>query len=185
MTSIVFGIIAVVTAVMIAMYNRLVRLRQQVDQTWSDVAVQLKQRRDLVPNMVEAVKRYAEDENSRLEAVTQARAAAATAASPEALAKSETVLSGALRQLFGVAEDYPDLKANQIFIQLQTELADVEGKIAVARSSFNNAVAQYNTAIETIPMVLMAGPMGMQPRDFFELDKAEQSATSGSPSAKF
>lgn len=168
-TWIVLGLIAVVAVALIAIYNRLVALRQRVSQSFADVDVQLKQRHDLIPNLVETVKGYASHERTTLEAVVQARNAAISARGPEQQAAAENLLTGALRQLFALAEAYPDLKANQNFIQLQTELADVENKIAAARRFFNNAVQEYNTGIQQFPAVLFAASFGFQPMEFFDV----------------
>ena len=182
---IILGIIVVIAIYAIMLYNRMVSLRQVVNQAWSDISVQLKQRHDLVPNLVETVKGYAAHERGTLEAVTQARNAAVSAASPEAQAKAENMLTGALRQLFALSEAYPDLKANQNFLQLQSDLSDLENKIAAARRFFNNAVQEFNTAIQSFPMVLVAGPMGFTQRTFFEVDEGERAAVEAPPQVKF
>jgi len=182
---IILAIIVVIAIYAIMLYNRMVSLRQVVNQAWSDISVQLKQRHDLVPNLVETVKGYAAHERGTLEAVTQARNAAVSAASPEAQAKAENMLTGALRQLFALSEAYPDLKANQNFLQLQSDLSDLENKIAAARRFFNNAVQEFNTAIQSFPMVLVAGPMGFTQRTFFEVDEGERAAVEAAPQVKF
>ena len=182
---IILGIIVLAVVYLIFLYNRLVALRQTVNQSWSDISVQLKQRHDLVPNLVETVKGYATHERSTLEAVVAARNAAVSAQGPAAQAQAENMLTGALRQLFALAEAYPDLKANQNFLQLQSELADLENKIAASRRFFNNAVQEYNTAIEQFPAVLIARNMGFQSREFFELDEAERAAVQAPPQVKF
>ncbi len=138
-----------------------------------------------MPNLVEAVKGYAAHERGTLEAVVQARNAAASAANPQAQAQAENMLTGALRQLFALAEAYPDLKANQNFLQLQGELSDLENKIAASRRFFNNAVQEYNTATQTFPAVLFAGALGFSNRDFYELDAAEAAAAQTPPAVKF
>ncbi len=135
----------------ISIYNGLVTMRQRVGQAFADIDVQLKQRHDLIPNLVETVKGYATHERETLDAVVKARNAAIAAQGPAAQAQAENVLSGALRQLFALSEAYPDLKANTNFQQLQTEIADIENKIAAARRFFNNAVQEYNTGIESFP----------------------------------
>ncbi len=182
---IILGVIVVIVLYAIMLYNRMVALRQTVNQSWSDISVQLKQRHDLVPNLVETVKGYAAHERGTLEAVTQARNAAVSAANPEAQAKAENMLTGALRQLFALSEAYPDLKANQNFLQLQSDLSDIENKIAAARRFFNNAVQEFNTAIQSFPMVLVAGPMGFTQRTFFEVDESERAAVEATPQVKF
>ena len=160
---IILGVIVVIALFGITIYNRLVSLRQTVNQAWSDISVQLKQRHDLVPNLVETVKGYAAHERGTLEAVVQARNAAVSAAGPEAQAKAENMLTGALRQLFALSEAYPDLKANQNFLQLQADLSDLENKIAASRRFFNNSVQEYNASIQSFPAVLFAGLAGLHP----------------------
>ncbi len=182
---IILIIIVLIVLYLIFLYNRLIGLRQTVNQSWSDVSVQLKQRHDLVPNLVETVKGYASHERGTFEAVTQARNAAVAAQGPAAQAQAENMLTGALRQLFAVAEAYPDLKANQNFLQLQGELADLENKIAAARRFFNNAVQEYNTGIQQFPAVLIARNMGFQEREFFDLDEGERAAVNAPPQVKF
>jgi LemA protein len=182
---IILGIIVLAVVYLIFLYNRLVALRQTVNQSWSDISVQLKQRHDLVPNLVETVKGYATHERGTLEAVVNARNAAVAAQGPHAQAQAENMLTGALRQLFALAEAYPDLKANQNFLQLQSELSDLENKIAASRRFFNNAVQEYNTGIEQFPAVLIARNMGFQSREFFELDEAERAAVQAPPQVKF
>ena len=182
---IILGIIVLAGVYLVFLYNRLVALRQTVNQSWSDISVQLKQRHDLVPNLVETVKGYATHERGTLEAVVAARNAAVSAQGPAAQAQAENMLTGALRQLFALAEAYPDLKANQNFLQLQSELADLENKIAASRRFFNNAVQEYNTAIEQFPAVLIARNMGFQSREFFELDEAERATVQAPPQVRF
>ena len=183
-TWIVLGAIALLVIWVIILYNGLVAMRQRVNQAFADVDVQLKQRHDLVPNLVETVKGYASHERGTLEAVVQARNAAMTAQGPAQMAQAENMLSGALRQLFALSEAYPDLKANQNFQQLQTELADLENKIAAARRFFNNAVQEYNTGIQQFPAVLLAGPTGFTQKEFFDLG-AERATAGQAPQVKF
>jgi LemA protein len=182
---IVIAIIVVIVLFLIVTYNRLVSLRQTVNQSWSDITVQMKQRQDLVPNLVETVKGYAAHERGTLEAVTQARQAAVTAKGPEAQAQAENMLTGALRQLFAVSEAYPDLKANQNFLRLQSDLSDLENKIAASRRFFNNAVQEYNSSIQQFPAVVLAGPMGFTPRTFFDVDDSQRAAVNTAPQVKF
>ncbi|UFN51279.1 LemA family protein [Roseomonas sp. OT10] len=185
-TIIVLGLIVLLLLWLMASYNRMVALRQATGQAWSDVTVQLKQRNDLIPNLVETVKGYAAHERGTLEAVVQARNAALRAqGDPQSAAAAEGQLQGALRQLFALSEAYPDLKANQNFLQLQAELSDIENKIAAARRFFNNSVAEYNSAIQQIPAAFFAGAMGFQPRGFFELPEAEMAAVQAAPAVKF
>jgi LemA protein len=180
---ITLGIIAVLVVILVLIYNRLVALRQTTNQAWGDIDVQLKQRQDLVPNLVETVKGYASHEKETLQSVIEARNAAVSAHSVKDQAQAENMLSGALRQLFALSEAYPDLKANENFLKLQAELADLENKIAAARRFFNNAVNEYNTAIEQFPAVVLAGPMGFKARDFFEV--ADRAAVENAPAVKF
>ena len=178
--------IAVVAALWAVMaYNGLVSLRQRCRQAFSDIDVQLKQRHDLVPNLVETVKGYAAHEKGTLEAVIKARNAAVSAQGPAAQAAAEGMLQGALRQIFALAEAYPDLKANQSFQQLQSELSDLENKIAASRRFFNNAAAEYNATRESFPAVVFARSMGFGPQEFFNLDEAERKAVSAAPQVKF
>jgi LemA protein len=182
---ILLGVIVLIALFLVFLYNRLVNLRQVVNQAWSDITVQLKQRHDLIPNLVETVKGYAAHERGTLDAVVQARNAAVAASGPQAQAAAENMLTGALRQLFALAEAYPDLKASQNFMQLQADLADVENKIAASRRFFNNSVQEYNTAIEQFPAVLIAGQFGFTHRDFFDLDEGERAAVQAPPQVKF
>jgi len=186
MTALLILIALVVLALLlfVGAYNRLVALRQNANEAFADIDVQLKQRQDLIPNLVETVKGYAAHERGTLDEVTQARAAAATATSVEGKVQAENALSGALGRLMAVAEQYPDLKANQNFLQLQGELADLENKIAAARRFFNNAVGEYNAAIQRFPAVLIAGMAGFSARDFFDVG-ADRAALNVAPQVKF
>ncbi|MGE5566304.1 MAG: LemA family protein [Parcubacteria group bacterium] len=177
-------IVAVLLFMTVGVYNRLVGLRQRANQAFADIDVQLRQRHDLIPNLVETVKGYATHERGTLEAVTTARNAAVAAQGVEGKVQAENALTGALRQLFAVAEAYPDLKANQNFLQLQSELADIENKLAASRRFFNSAVGEFNAAIQQFPAVLFAPALGFTPREFFDL--GEQRATVGeAPQVKF
>src|ERR1700740_2918934 len=186
-TWIVIGVIVVLVLWIISIYNGLVAMRQRVNQAFSDIDVQTKQRHDLIPNLVETVKGYASHERGTLEAVVGARNAAITAqgGGVAAQAAAENVLSGALRQLFALSEAYPDLKANQNFMQLQAELSDIENKIAAARRFFNNAAAEYNSTRESFPAVLFASSMGFGPQEFFNLDEAERQSVKDAPKVQF
>jgi LemA protein len=169
-------IIVLAILVFVVMYNGLVKRRNRVDQAWSQIAVQLERRHDLIPNLVETVKGYASHERGTLEAVVQARNNAVQAqqqAGPEQQAQAENVLTGALRQLFALSEAYPDLKANQNFLSLQEELTSSEDRISYARQFYNDSVQTFNTAIQTFPRNLIAGMFNFQPRQFFQ---AEQGA---------
>src|SRR5215831_16939142 len=182
---IVLGIIIILVLFALGAYNRLVALSQRVNQAFADIDVQLKQRHDLVPNLVETVKGYAAHERGTLDAVVKARNAAVSAASPEAQAQAENMLSGALRQLFALAEAYPNLKANENFLRLQSDLSDLENKIAASRRFFNNAVQEYNSSIQQFPAVLLANPLGFAPRTFFDVDESERAAVATAPQVKF
>ena len=182
---IVIGLLVLIGLWLVMTYNGLVSLRQRCRQAFSDIDVQLKQRHDLVPNLVETVKGYASHERGTLEAVIQARNAAVTAQGPAAQAQAEGILQGALRQLFALAEAYPDLKANQNFQQLQVELSDLENKIAAARRFFNNTAAEYNATREGFPAVLFAQSMGFGPQEFFNLEETERTAVKTAPQVKF
>jgi LemA protein len=181
---IVLGVIVVIVIWAISVYNGLVAMRQRTDQAFADIDVQLKQRHDLIPNLVETVKGYAAHERGTLEAVVQARNAAVAAPGVEQKVAAENMLTGALRQLFAVAEAYPDLKANQNFQQLQMELTDIENKLAASRRFFNSAVQEYNTGIQQFPAALFAGMFGFQPKTFFDLGE-QRAALDQAPSVKF
>ena len=181
---IVLGVIVVFVLWIIMIYNQLVAMRQRVGQAFADVDVQLKLRHDLIPNLVETVKGYAAHERGTLEAVVQARNAAVAAQGPAQQAAAENMLTGALRQMFALAEAYPDLKANQNFQQLQAELSDVENKIAAARRFFNNAVQEYNTGIQQFPAALFAASLGFSQRTFFDVGE-ERAVVEKAPQVKF
>jgi LemA protein len=184
-TSLILLIIIVVLIIWaVATYNGLVGMRQRVNQAFADVDVQLKQRHDLVPNLVETVKGYAAHERGTLEEVVKARNAAVAAQGPAQQAAAENMLSGALRQLFALAEAYPDLKANANFQQLQAELSDLENKIAASRRFFNNSVQEYNTGIQRFPAALFAASFGFAPKEFFDLGD-ERKTVGEAPQVKF
>ena len=178
----VWVIVLVVALVLIALllvvlYNRLVRLRNRVDNAWAQVEVQLKRRWDLIPNLVETVKGYAAHERETFEAVTNARAAAQNAQGPAEAAQAEGILSQALGRLFAVAEAYPELRATENFQQLQAQLSETEDKVAVSRQVYNDTVLTYHNAIQTFPGALFAGPFGFTMREFFEVeDEAQRDA---------
>jgi len=186
-TWIIIGVIVLLVLWIISIYNGLVAMRQRVNQAFSDIDVQTKQRHDLVPNLVETVKGYAAHERGTLEAVVKTRNAAVTAQGQgvAAQAAAENMLSGALRQLFALSEAYPDLKANQNFQQLQRDLSDIENKIAAARRFFNNAVQEYNTGIQQFPAALFAGSLGFQPKEFFDVSAEERKVLAEAPQVKF
>ena len=169
-------IVVVVVAVLAGMYNSLVRRRNQVDNSWSQIDVQLKRRHDLIPNLVEAVKDYMSYEQETLTNVTRARAAAIDAGKqgPQAVAEAENALTGTLKSLFAVAESYPDLKANQNVMQLQEELTSTENKIAFARQFYNDSVLTYNNKIQMFPSNLIAGMFNFTTRQFFEVPETDK-----------
>jgi LemA protein len=168
---IVVGVVVVLLIlVFILSYNGLVRLRNRIDNAWSQIDVQLKRRYDLIPNLVETVKGYAAHERQTLESVTQARANAINAQGPAQQAEAENVLSGALKSLFAVAEAYPDLKANQNFLSLQEELTSTEDRVAYARQFYNDSVLSYNNKLQTFPRNVIAGMFNFEKREYFEGD---------------
>ncbi len=171
---VIIGIVAVLGLILIGIYNRLVALRQTCNQAWSDIEVQLKQRQDLVPQLVNTVKGYAGHEKSTFEEVVKARQQAVSADTVEGQAVAEGMLTQALGKLFALAEAYPELKANENFLQLQDQLADIENKIAAARRFYNNAVQEYNTGREQFPAVLIATPFGFHAREFFEAPEGRE-----------
>jgi LemA protein len=183
-TVILLAIIVVAVVWAIGVYNGLVSMRQRVNQAFADIDVQLRQRHDLIPNLVETVKGYAAHERGTLDDVVKARNAAITAQGPGQQAAAENQLTGALRQLFALSENYPDLKASSNFQQLQAELSDLENKIAASRRFFNNAVQEYNTGIQRFPAALFASSFGFAPKSFFDL--GEDRVTVGeAPAVKF
>ncbi len=149
-------------------YNSLIKRRNRVDNAWSQIDVQLKRRHDLIPNLVETVKGYAAHERETLEAVTNARANAINAQTPQAQAEAENALTGALKSLFAVSEAYPDLKANQNFLNLQEELTASEDRVAYARQFYNDSVLNYNDKIQQFPTVVLAGMFNFTKREFFD-----------------
>jgi LemA protein len=169
---IVIGAVVVALAVAVVLvYNRLVRLRNRTENAWSQVDVQLRRRYDLVPNLVETVKGYAAHERATFEGVTRARAAAEATRGVAEQAQAEDVLTAALRQLFAVAEAYPELRATENFQALQGQLTDIEGDIAIARQVYNDAVLTYTNAIQTVPSNIVAGLFRFGPRDYFEIEE--------------
>src|SRR6202008_3942382 len=183
-TVIVLAVIVILIIWAIGVYNSLVSMRQRVNQAYADIDVQLKQRHDLVPNLVETVKGYAAHERGTLDEVVRARNAAVSAQGPAQQAAAENMLSRALRQLFALSEAYPDLKANANFQQLQAELTDIENKIAASRRFFNNTVSEYNTGIAQFPAALFAGMFGFGPREFFDVGE-ERKTLDQAPQVKF
>ena len=157
----------------IAIYNRLITLRNRVDNAWHQIDVQLRRRYDLIPNLVETVKGYMAHERETLESVTEARARCIGAGTVGEQGQAENMLTGALRTLFAVAENYPDLKANQNFLMLQEELAGTEGKIAYARQFYNDSVMTMNATIQRFPNNMVARTFNFTERDYFEIEEAE------------
>jgi LemA protein len=181
---VVLGIIVVIAIWIMTIYNGLVAMRQRVNQSFADIDVQLKLRHDLIPNLVETVKGYAAHERGTLDAVVQARNAAIAAPGVEQKVQAENMLTGALRQLFALSENYPNLKANANFQQLQSDLSDIENKLAAARRFFNNAVQEYNTGIQQMPAAMFAASFGFHPQTFFDLGES-RGQLEQAPSVKF
>lgn len=178
MIPVVIGIIVVIAIVcaIVGIYNNLVTLRNRIDNAWQNIDTQLQRRCDLIANLVETVKGYAKHEKETLEAVISARNATVSADSPDKKMEANNVLSGALRQLFAVAESYPDLKANANFAHLQATLEDTENKVSYARQSYNDCVLNYNNAIQTFPGVIFAGIFQFKPRTGFEASNESRQA---------
>jgi LemA protein len=169
---VILGVVAVLLLAVISMYNGLIKLKNRVEEAWSDIDVQLKRRYDLIPNLVETVKGYAAHEQGTLEKVVNARniaMAAQKGGSVEEQAKAEDALSGTLKSIFALAESYPDLKANQNFLELQRELTDTEDKIQASRRFYNTNVRDFNTKIQVFPNNMIAGWLKFTARKFFEI----------------
>ena len=174
---IVVIVVVLLLVYLIAAYNGLIRRRNQIENAWSQIDVQLKRRLDLIPNLVETVKGYAAHERDTLDAVIRARNAAIAAPdSPHAQAAAEGQLTGALRQLFALGEAYPDLKANQNFLALQEELTATEGRVAYARQFYNDSVLAYNNKLQQFPTMFYARMLKFEPREYFEADEAARTA---------
>lgn len=182
---IILGIIILLALFLWGAYNALVTLRVRVDEAWSDITVQLKRRLDLIPNLIETVKGYAKHESGVFEAVTAARAAALNAKGVKETAAADNQFEGALKSMFAVAEAYPDLKANQNFIELQQELVDTEDKIQASRRFYNGGVRDLNTKIQTFPSNVVASMFKFASREFFELSELEQAAAEKPVDVKF
>ena len=179
----IIGIVVVIAIIcaIAGIYNNMVTLRNRIDNAWQNIDTQLQRRNNLIPNLVETVKGYAAHEKEALAAVTNARNNAVAATTPEDKMAADGMLTGALRQLFAVAEAYPDLKANTNFIQLQTSLEDTENKVSYARQSYNDCVLNYNNAIQTFPGVIFAGIFQFKERSGFEAEEAARAV----PEVKF
>jgi LemA protein len=170
---ILLAIVAIIVIYLIVAYNGLIRGRNQIENAWSQIDVQLKRRIDLIPNLVETVKAYAAHEKDTLDAVVRARNAAIAAPdTPAGQAEANTAITGALRQLFALSEAYPDLKANQNFLALQEELTATEGRVAYARQFYNDSVLNYNNKLQAFPTVFFAKAMKFEKREYFETDEA-------------
>lgn len=179
---IVVGVLALAG---IALYNSLVKANVRVDEAWSDITVQLKRRADLIPNLIETVKGYAKHEKEVFENVTKARSAILGAQTVQETAEADNMFTGALKSLFAVAENYPQLKANENFSQLQAELTDTEDKIQASRRFYNGSARDLNIKIQTFPSNLVAGMLGFKKREFYELDEAEAAAVKDPVKVKF
>ena len=171
---IIIGAVVLLVIWLIAIYNGLVKLNVRVKEAWSDITVQLKRRADLIPNLINTVKGYAKHEKTVFENVTKARTAVMEAKGPAETAKADNMFEKTLKSLFAVAENYPDLKANENFKALQDELVDTEDKIQASRRFYNGAARDLNIKIETFPNNIFAGMLGFKQREFFEVDEAEQ-----------
>ncbi len=182
---IILGVIAVALIAIAMMYNGLVRANVRVSEAWSDITVQLKRRADLIPNLVNTVQGYAKHEKSVFEEVTKARAAVVGAQGVKETADAENMLTGALKSLFAVAENYPDLKASDNFRALQDELVDTEDKIQAARRFYNGSARDLNTKVKVFPTNIFAGMLGFKEREFFEVEEAELAAINKPTEVKF
>src|SRR5680860_1314563 len=174
---VIIGVIVVLAIAVISLYNGLIRLKNRVDEAWSDIDVQLKRRYDLIPNLINTVKGYASHERETLERVVNARNTAMAAQSggdAKAQGQAENALSGTLKSIFALAENYPDLKANQNFLELQRELSDTENKIQASRRFYNGNVRDFNTKIQIFPDSIVAGILNIQKREFFEIDEPKE-----------
>lgn len=182
---IIVAIIVLIALYVIIAYNGLVRLKVRVDEAWSDITVQLKRRYDLIPNLVNAVKGYAAHESGVFEKVTEARANALNAQGPAEAAKAENMVSGALKSLFAVAEAYPDLKASQNFMELQTELVDTEDKIQASRRFYNGSARDLNIKMKVFPNNIFASMLGFKEREFFDVDQSQTADVQNPVDVKF
>jgi LemA protein len=179
---VIAAIVALVLFVVVGAYNKLVALDQRADQSFADIDVQLKQRHDLIPNLVETVRGYATHEKGTLEAVIAARSAATTATSVNEKVEAENMLTGALGRMFALSEAYPDLKANANFLELQRELSDIENKLAAARRFFNNAVSEFNAVRRQFPTILFSGMVGFgADKPFFDVGEDNRVAMNAAP----
>jgi LemA protein len=175
-TYIIIGVVIVLALIAVWIYNRFVTLTNRVREAWSDIDVQLKRRYDLIPNLVETVKGYATHEAGTLQKVTEMRTRAMNAQAPKDKADAENMLSGALKSLFAVSENYPNLKANENFVELQRQLEDTENKLQAARRFYNSVAQDLNVALQSFPSNIIGKTFGFTPRDFFALGDDEQAA---------
>lgn len=171
---IILGVVAILIIMVMAIYNSLIVLRNKKDNEWAQIDVQLKRRADLIPNLVETVKGYAKHEKSTLEEITQARNSLASAKTPEEEMKKNNELTNAIFKLFALAENYPDLKANQNFLSLQNDIKEAEDKISIARQFYNDTVLTYNNKVETVPTSIIAHLFGFKKATFFEVEESEK-----------
>jgi LemA protein len=178
----IVALVLLVAILLVTLYNRLVRLRNRAENAWAQVDVQLRRRYDLIPNLVETVKGYASHERTTFEEVTKARTAAQQAQTVQEQAKAENILTEAIGRLFAVAEQYPELRATENFQQLQGQLEETEGKIAVSRQVYNDAVLTYDTALETVPTNIVGNMFSFKAREYFEV---EEPATREAPRVQF
>jgi len=176
LTYVLLAIVVIVVLWFVLAYNRFVTLTQHVKEAWADIDVQLKRRYDLIPNLVETVKGYAAHEAGTLQKVTEMRTRAMNATAPADKADAENMLSGALKSLFAVSENYPNLKANENFVALQQELSDTENKIQAARRFYNGVVMELNTKLQSFPSNFIGNMFGFKPADFFQLGENDQAA---------
>ncbi len=181
MLELILGLIVLVVIVAVLIYNNLIVLRNNVENAWAQIDVQLKRRADLIPNLVNTVKGYMKHEKETLENITKARAALMSAKTPKEAAQADNMLSGALKSLFAVAENYPNLRASENFLRLQEDLSDTENKVAYSRQLYNDNVLVYNRTIQTIPNNIIAGMLGFKEKEYF---KAEEEAKKA-PEVKF
>ncbi len=168
------GVLIIVFLWAILVYNGLIRLKNEIENAWSQIDVQLKKRYDLVPNLVETVKAYAKYERETFEKVVEARNKAMNATNTKSRAEAENLLTGALKSIFALSEDYPKLQANQNFLMLQEELSGIESKIAYSRQLYNDTVLKYNTKIQVIPDSIIANMLGFKEKDYFEIEQTER-----------
>lgn len=182
---IILGVVVLVILWVVAVYNGLITLRNRVKEAWSDISVQLKRRYDLIPNLIEAVKGYSKFEKSVLTDVTKARTEAMNAKGVEEKGKTENMLTDALKTIFAVSENYPDLKASQNFLDLQDELSDTENKIEASRRFYNGQVRDFNTKLETFPTTIIGNQLKFEVQPFFEMEKGEAEIAKEPPKVEF